>query len=34
MVGWLSFNSILCLYIDVEVEVFDECEERLKRLFD
>ncbi|CAF1744460.1 hypothetical protein Bca4012_043780 [Brassica carinata] len=34
MAGWSSFNSTSCSYIDVEVEVSDECEERLKRLFD
>ncbi|CAH8389192.1 unnamed protein product [Eruca vesicaria subsp. sativa] len=34
MAGWSSFNSTSCSYIDVDVDVSDECEERLKRLFD
>ncbi|KAF8109704.1 hypothetical protein N665_0093s0057 [Sinapis alba] len=34
MAGWSSFNSSSCSYIDVDVKVSDECEERLKRLFD
>lgn len=34
MAGWSSFNSTSCSYIDVDVKVSDECEERLKRLFD
>lgn len=35
MAGWSSFNNnSSCSYIDVEIDVFDECEERLKRLFD
>ncbi|CAH2071197.1 unnamed protein product [Thlaspi arvense] len=34
MAGWSSFNNGSCSYIDVEIEVVDECEVRLKRLFD
>ncbi|KAJ0264789.1 AT-rich interactive domain-containing protein 2 [Hirschfeldia incana] len=34
MAGWSRFNSSSCSFIDVEVQVSDECEEKLKRLFD
>lgn len=34
MAGWSSFNHSSCSYIDVKVEYIDECEERIKRLFD
>lgn len=34
MAEWSSFNCSSCSYIDVEVKASDECEERLKRLFD